>query len=329
MSEFETKVFTPLTKEELKEALEFYQDASENDELEKAKEKYGDIEKWNIYHVDDFSWIFGNEDMSLAPIWRWDDMDISGWDVSHVKNMKGLFCNMGYGLPDLEKWDVSNVENMEFMFAGAYFPDDKQNMLNNWKTGKVKNMNKMFSSVQKLYSLRYCNFNGDISNWDVSNCRTMNEMFGYNINFNQPLCLWKLDKLESANGILMGASRFSYVHQHQLLNFLAKPNMVEEVLYYEQYPDEKKKLDELVVKASMNSTLNKKILKYHERKMEMKEKEDLRDHLVMFLSTVQNEIILEKNKPPKKWHPDDSDSENELKTKGTDLFFTEDGGGDY
>ena len=43
MVEFETKMFTPLTKEELKEALEFYQDASEDNELEKAKEKYGDL----------------------------------------------------------------------------------------------------------------------------------------------------------------------------------------------------------------------------------------------------------------------------------------------
>ena len=79
----------------------------------------------------------------------------------------------------------------------------------------------------------------------------MNEMFSYNLNFNQPLCLWKLDKLQSANGIFMGASRFSYVHQHQLLNFLAISGITEDVLYYGQFPDEKKKVDELIVKRHL------------------------------------------------------------------------------
>ena len=328
MVEFETKMFTPLTKEEFKEALEFYQDASEDNEIEKAKEKYGDIEKWNISNIDDFSFIFGNEDMSLAPIWRWDDMDISGWDVSHVKNMKGLFCNMGYGLPNLENWNVSNVENMELMFAGSSWTDKDQNMLSNWNTGKVKNMNSMFGAVQKIYSLRYCNFNGDISKWDVSSCITMNHMFNHNLDFNQPLYLWKLDKLKTAHGIFQHASRFSYVHQDQLANFLSKAGIMEDELYYGDFPDEKKKINELIVKASMNSTLNKKILKYHESKMELKEKENLRDHLIMFLSHVQTEIIHEKENPPRQWHPDDTDSnDEEIKPGGLDMFGG--GGGDY
>ena len=33
--------------------------------------------------------------------------------------------------------------------------------------------------------------------------------------------------------------------------------------------------------------------------MELKEKEDLRDNLIIFLSTIQTEIIDEKNKPQK------------------------------
>ena len=42
--------------------------------------------------------------------------NISGWDVSNVKNMKCMFNNATSFNQPIGKWDVSSVKNMSFMF---------------------------------------------------------------------------------------------------------------------------------------------------------------------------------------------------------------------
>ena len=42
--------------------------------------------------------------------------DLSGWDVSNVTDMSGMFCYCENLNQDLSSWDVSSVENMGAMF---------------------------------------------------------------------------------------------------------------------------------------------------------------------------------------------------------------------
>ncbi len=67
--------------------------------------------------------------------------DISGWDVSNVRDMKMMFWGAKSFDGDLSKWDVSNVRDMKYMFRNAK------------------------------------KFNGDLSKWNVSNVRDMRDMF--------------------------------------------------------------------------------------------------------------------------------------------------------
>ena len=53
--------------------------------------------------------------------------DISGWDVSNVRDMKDMFRNAEYFNGDLSKWNVSNVTNMKEMFEGAKSFDKRKN----------------------------------------------------------------------------------------------------------------------------------------------------------------------------------------------------------
>lgn len=91
--------------------------------------------------------------------------DISGWDVSNVTDMTACFYESSYTgeYGGLDNWDVSNVVSMPGMF-------------------------------------REMSFNGNISDWDVSNVKDTQCMFYGNKTFKQNLSKWKLDPAcESAN----------------------------------------------------------------------------------------------------------------------------------
>ena len=47
------------------------------------------------------------------------DSDLSGWDVSSVRNMAGMFNHTTSFDSDLSGWDVSSVTDMDDMFSGA------------------------------------------------------------------------------------------------------------------------------------------------------------------------------------------------------------------
>ena len=101
--------------------------------------------------------------------------DISGWDVSSVENMQGMFGGAKSFNQSLDKWDVSNVKDMSFMFIYAK------------------------------------SFNQDISGWNVSNVEDMKCMFEYATSFNQPLDNWgdKLSKVENMNDMFCDATSFN------------------------------------------------------------------------------------------------------------------------
>lgn len=113
------------------------------------------------------------------------NVDISCWDVSNVRDMTYMFYNCTNFNCDLSRWDVSNVTNMTSMFHNCYsFNSD----LSKWNTGNVTCMISMFHKCAK--------FNSDLSEWDVSNVKDISLMFFGCANFNSDLSKWTPDKLQ-------------------------------------------------------------------------------------------------------------------------------------
>ena len=69
------------------------------------------------------------------------NIDVSLWDVSNVKDMHNMFYDCKDFNCDLSRWNVSNVENMNCMFFNCHkFNSD----LSRWNTSKVEDMNFAF-----------------------------------------------------------------------------------------------------------------------------------------------------------------------------------------
>ena len=99
------------------------------------------------------------------------DQDVSGWNVSNVTVMAGMFKNTKPFNQDISSWDVSAVTNMESMFFNA--ASFNQN-ISSWGVTNVTTMHCMFYNATS--------FNQDISSWDVSNVMDFHGMF-YNSKF--------------------------------------------------------------------------------------------------------------------------------------------------
>ena len=115
-----------------------------------------DLSFIDISKLEDLKDVFSSIDVPY-------EGDLNAWDVSHIKDMSGLFEDSFFN-GDISKWDVSHVENMERMFCNSVFSGD----ISTWDVGSVVNMTAMFS---------YPKFNGDISRWNVSNVFCVKKMF--------------------------------------------------------------------------------------------------------------------------------------------------------
>ena len=139
--------FKPLCKHKLGNA--FYLYINDN---RRGLELYGNPMTWDISHIEDLSYLFGDREIPSSIDFT--DIDISSWNTSNVKNMEGLFKNTSVnGIEFIQNWDVSNVEDMNSMFAGSYIHNSENLNLNKWNTSKVKDMSYMFSSVHRNLDL--------------------------------------------------------------------------------------------------------------------------------------------------------------------------------
>ena len=117
-----------------------------------------------------------------------------------ITDLSGLFKGTYNGtLPlrkntfnkDISGWDVSNVRNMSEMFRYSAFNGD----ISKWNVGNVTTMRNMF---------KYAEFNGDISDWDVRKVKDMYGMFYYAFNFNQPIGKWRPESVTTVERMLWG-----------------------------------------------------------------------------------------------------------------------------
>ena len=84
--------------------------------------------------------------------------------------------------------DTSKLRDMSALFVNKYeFNGD----ISQWDVSKVENMSRMFESS---------GFNGDISQWDISKVKNMKQMF-YDSCFNKDISKWNTSSLNYMNGM--------------------------------------------------------------------------------------------------------------------------------
>lgn len=125
------------------------------------------------------------------------NQDISGWDVSTVRDMAGMLAGASFNQP-IGGWDVSNVENMRCLFCGATAFNQP---IGSWNVSRVTNMHRLFSQAS--------NFNQPIGSWDVSNVTDMESMFYKASDFNRPIGAWDVSNVSEMGWMFQGASSFN------------------------------------------------------------------------------------------------------------------------
>ena len=163
-----TTIFTPTTKEELKDAMERW--------IQNDREGLGNISEWDTSNIRDMGSLFSHLNNF--------NEDISRWDVSSVTNMAYMFLGVLAFNQPIGSWNVSNVTDMRAMFyGGRYFNQP----IGSWDVSNVTNMYGMFYDARA--------FNQPIGSWDVSNVTNMHRMFFNARAFNQPIGSWDVSKV--------------------------------------------------------------------------------------------------------------------------------------
>ena len=135
---------------------------------------------------------------------------------------------------DLSKLDTSEIINMKQIFMFSNFNGD----ISNWNTSNVKKMNELFHCAIK--------FNGNINSWDTSKVTNMYGMFFKTELFNSPLNNWNTSNVVCTENMFWNAISFDQnISSWNLENavncycmflnanaFMSKYNSGEDLSYY-------------------------------------------------------------------------------------------------
>ena len=169
----------------------------------------GDISQWNIsentYINEMFTGSILEQDGRIPDL---KNFDISGKPIvaknkEHLKSLVTLAISKYGPNVDLNFIDVSNVTDMGHLFYGIQFNGN----ISNWNVSNVADMSCMFAGKSKeIFSEDYVQnpFNGDISKWDVSNVTNMERMFDHS-QFNGDISKWNISDRVYINNMFIGS----------------------------------------------------------------------------------------------------------------------------
>ena len=130
------------------------------------------------------------------------NQDIGKWDTSQVADMSRMFAFATSFTQDLY-WNTANVTSMREMFAcgRSTLKSTFNGILVGWQTGKVIDMQSMFSGAAK--------FDRDIGKWDTSLVGNMSWMFALATSFSRDLRDWKTGSVTNMDGMFYQAESFN------------------------------------------------------------------------------------------------------------------------
>lgn len=152
------------------------------------------IANWNVSTIKNFKGMFGSSVNSANDTFN---PQISNWNISSAENLSHMFESRQAFNQNLNGWNTSNVKNMSYLFHASKAFNQS---LNNWNTSMVTDMSHMFSNSV---------FNQSINNWNVSNVTDISNMFHDADYFNQPLSSWNTSNVQNMTAIFAGADSFN------------------------------------------------------------------------------------------------------------------------
>ena len=126
------------------------------------------------------------------------DMQYKVNDIDTLKNIINWSCQICPNNDANLNWlDVSELTSMYGLFGNDYTQNFNGD-ISQWDVSNVENMSYMFYKSK---------FNGDISQWDVSKVKYMNYMFAYSI-FNGDISQWVVSQVKTMNGTFQETYNF-------------------------------------------------------------------------------------------------------------------------
>ena len=141
-----------------------------------------DLTDIDVSELDDLSYIFYRLNIEVV--------DISGWDTSNVKFMKGIFsnCTKLKKIIGIENLDVSKLENANFMFYQCEKLVELD--LTNWNPMLLQRASYMFYNCSNLKIIK------NIENWQLPNIKDVRSMFSGCTKLDVDLSNWNLTNIK-------------------------------------------------------------------------------------------------------------------------------------